>query len=134
MTQEETIELMAILKAAYPNSYNGMTKQEAMGVVTVWHLHFSSVPADIVFMALQKAISSCKFPPSISEVKGKMQSVYWDAWEMLDECENLPLAERAALERICDETEDYKIAKMMEPTVLGMLCNESTESMKLLGS
>ena len=25
MTKEETLELMAILKAAYPNSYNGMT-------------------------------------------------------------------------------------------------------------
>lgn len=122
MTKEETLELMAILKAAYPNSYNGMTKQEAIGVVTVWHLHFAGVPADIVFMALQKAISSSKFPPSINEVKEKLQNVYWEAWEMLDnEYAPLPPAEREAYERICEAARPYKLAKTTEPTVQGML-------------
>lgn len=127
MTKEETLELMAILKAAYPNSYNGMTKQEAIGVVTVWHLHFSSVPADIVFMALQKAISSSKFPPSINEVKGKLQSVYWEAYEAYEALDSYgyvgtpPPGERAALLRICEETKLYKHARMVEPTVQQML-------------
>lgn len=122
MTKEETLELMAILKAAYPNSYNGMTKREAIGVVSVWHLHFSSVPADIVFMALQKAISSSKFPPSINEVKAKLQSVYWEAHEALEDDLFPPsLAERAALQRICDAAKPYKLARMVEPTVQQML-------------
>lgn len=124
MTIEETAELMAILKAAYPNSYNGMTKQEAMGVVTVWNLHFAEVPADIVFMAMQKAISSSKFPPSINEVKAKLQSVYWEANEALDD-DLTPLtpAERAAYQRICDAARPYKLASMVEPTVHQMLCS-----------
>ena len=122
MTREETLELMAILKAAYPNSYNGMTKQEAIGVVTVWALHFAEVPADIVFMAMQKAISSSKFPPSINEVKAKLQSVYWEAHEALDD-DLTPLspAERAAYQRICDAARPYKLASMVEPTVQQML-------------
>lgn len=124
MTKEETLELMAILKAAYPNSYNGMTKQEAIGVVTVWALHFADVPADIVFMALQKAISSSKFPPSIHEVKAKLQSVYWEAHEALDD-DLTPLTpgERAAYQRICDASRPYKMASMVEPTVQQMLCS-----------
>ena len=123
MTKEETLELMAILKAAYPNSYNGMTKQEAIGVVTVWHLHFADVPADIVFMALQKAISSSKFPPSINETKAKLQSVYWEAHDALDDDLNpLSPAERAAYKRICDAARPYKLARMAEPTVRQMLC------------
>lgn len=122
MTKEETLELMAILKAAYPNSYNGMTKQEAIGVVTVWALHFADVPADIVFMALQKAISSSKFPPSINEVKLKLQDVYWDAFEALDnELCPLPPAERAALQRVYEAAKPYKMASMAEPRVQQML-------------
>ena len=124
MTKEETIELMAILKAAYPNSYNGMTKQEAIGVVAVWHLHFAEVPADIVFMALQKAISASKFPPSINEVKTKLESVYWEACEAMENqiCPPTP-AEYQSYKRICEAIKPYKYAKMLEPTVQQMLYN-----------
>ena len=122
MTKEETIELMAILKAAYPNSYNGMTKQEAIGVVAVWHLHFAEVPADIVFMALQKAISSSKFPPTISEVKTKLEVVYWEAQEALSDYINPPaLAEQKAYQRICDAIRPYKFSWSTEPSVEKLL-------------
>lgn len=116
------MELMAILKAAYPNSYNGMTKQEAIGVVSVWHLHFEDAPADVVFMALQKAISSSKFPPSINEVKAKLQNVYWEAHEALDD-DLTPLspAENAALHHILEAARPYKMASVVEPSVQRML-------------
>lgn len=122
MTKEETVELMAILKAAYPNSYNGMTKQEALGVITVWHLHFAEVPADIVFMALQKAISSSKFPPTISEVKTKLEAVYWEAHEALNAyLVPPPPNAREAYRRICNATQAYKMSRATEPTVERML-------------
>lgn len=122
MTKEEAIELMAILKAAYPNSYNNMTKQEAMGVVTVWALQFADMPADIVYMALQKAISTCKFPPSISEVKSKLGSLYWEAWEAMNrDLVQLSAEKRKALQRICAETSDHKHGTMYEVKVGQML-------------
>lgn len=122
MTKKETIELMAILKAAYPNSYNGMTEQEAIGVVTVWHLHFADVPADIVFMALQKAISANKFPPSINEVKTKLEAVYWEASELLGSYNiELPPEVEKEYRRICDSIGAYKFARSMEPSVQQLL-------------
>ena len=33
MTREETVKILAILKAAYPNSYKGMTKEEANATI-----------------------------------------------------------------------------------------------------
>ena len=33
MTQGETLKIMAVLQAAYPNFYRGMTRQDAEGVV-----------------------------------------------------------------------------------------------------
>ena len=42
MTREETIKVLAILKAAYPNAYKGMTREEAQGTVSVWAMQFAS--------------------------------------------------------------------------------------------
>lgn len=85
MTREEAIKTLSILKAAYPNSYKGMTKDEANGTVSVWATQFYSMPFDIVSIAVNKLISTNTFPPSINEVKQKIQSLYWEAWQMLEE-------------------------------------------------
>ena len=57
MTREEAIKVLAILKAAYPNSYRGMTKEEAHGTVAVWAAQFASMPASVVMIAINKKIS-----------------------------------------------------------------------------
>lgn len=85
MTTEETIKLLSILKAAYPNSYKGMTKEEANGMITVWSMQFSDIPANIVYIAVNKIISESTFPPSISEVRKKIRNLYFEAQEMLRE-------------------------------------------------
>lgn len=83
MTKAEAIKILAVLTAAYPHAYKNMSDDEANGVVMVWTIQFADVPADIVFMALNKAISSCKFPPSISEVKSRISAIHWEAYEAL---------------------------------------------------
>lgn len=83
MTPKEATQVLAILKAAYPNSYKGMTKEEAIGTVNVWAMQFSNMPADIVMMAINKLIATSQFPPAISEVKNKLSSLYWEAYEEL---------------------------------------------------
>ena len=35
MTQGETLKIMAVLQATYPNFYRGMTRQDAEGVVAL---------------------------------------------------------------------------------------------------
>lgn len=119
MTKEEALEMLAILKAAYPNSYNGMSKQEALGVVTVWALQFAEFPADIVFMALQKAISASKFPPSVHEVKKELEAVHWEAYEMLRFME-LSEVEQKQYQRIYDVTHSTR-AGMFAPPISRML-------------
>ena len=83
MNTTESAKILAILTAAYPNAYKGMTKEEITGVVMVWTMQFADIPADIVLMALNKAISTCKFPPTISEIKSKLQSLHWEAYDEL---------------------------------------------------
>lgn len=124
MTQNETIKILAILKAAYPNSYKGMTKEEANGTVAVWTMQFADMPADIVLMAVNKLISTNKFPPTISEVKKKISTLHWEAYDMI--CDKTTSAllqdeEVAKYQRIYEITKRMKINTNLEPTLKEMM-------------
>lgn len=90
MTREETIKILAILKAAYPNSYKNMTKEEANGTIGVWSVQFAKYPAQLVMAAVNKIISTSTFPPSIAEVKEKISGMYWEIWEILNTNRSFP--------------------------------------------
>ena len=82
MTRDETIKVLAVMKAAYPNSYKGMSREEANGVVNVWTLQFANTPYEIVQIAVAKLISKNTFPPTISEVKQKIHGLYYEFYEL----------------------------------------------------
>ena len=125
MTNDEAIKILAVLTAAYPHSYKSMTPEEANGVVAVWSLQFADVPADIVFMAVNMAISSCKFPPSISEVKEKLKNLFWESYTLLmQNSEPLDEPMRKECQRIYDHTRDFKMGKP-EPNLKGLLESKS---------
>ena len=67
------------MRVAYPNFYKGLSKQEANAVIDMWAMQFIDIPCDIVCIAINKLISTNKFPPSIAEVKGKLKSMYAEA-------------------------------------------------------
>lgn len=124
MTRDETIKMLAILKAAYPNSYKGMTKDEANGMIAVWTMQFADMPADIVLMALNKLISTSQFPPAISEVKKKISNLHWEAYDMISDKTTAALLqdeEIAKYQRIYEITKRMKINTNLEPTLTEML-------------
>lgn len=124
MTRDETIKMLAILKAAYPNSYKGMTKDEANGMIAVWTMQFVDMPADIVLMALNKLISTSQFPPAISEVKKKISNLHWEAYDMISDKTTAALLqdeEIAKYQRIYEITKRMKINTNLEPTLTEMM-------------
>lgn len=134
MTKKEAATILAILKAAYPNSYRNMTQEEAMGTISVWAVQFADMPADIVLMAVHKAISSSPFPPAISEVKAKLSSMHWEASGLLNSSPHKQLMskeEKEAAERICKATQKYGYSNSLEPSLESMLLSANH---MLLGS
>ena len=120
MTREETIKVLAILKAAYPNSYKNMTKDEANGTVAVWSMQFASIPVEVVMIAINKLISTSTFPPAICEVKDKIRGLYWEVWEQLKENEHTKLLtaeEEAMLRKIHSVVEPLYRSAKAEPTI-----------------
>jgi hypothetical protein len=140
MTQKEATQILAILKAAYPNSYRGMSKDEAIGTVNVWATQFIDMPVNVVMIAVNKLISTNTFPPSINEVKEKIRSLYFEAWGMLKrhkqalegfttregelkriESDILPPERVKALEEIISVTEPMRTQMKLEPSLTDLL-------------
>lgn len=71
MTYEETLAIMGVLKAAYPNFYKDMKRSEAEGIVSLWTEMFKDEPAQLVGLAVKAHIASDAkgFPPHIGAIK-----------------------------------------------------------------
>lgn len=126
MTRTETIKVLAILKAAYPNSYKGMTKDEANGTVNVWATQFINIPASVVMIAVNKLISTNTFPPSIGEVKEKIRGLYYEAMQELpyqhgglyaNNTVEMPPQKVALLKEIIKTVEPMRTMQRIEPTL-----------------
>lgn len=135
MTREETIKILAILKAAYPNSYKNMTKEEASGTVTVWAMQFATIPAEVVMVAVNKLISTSPFPPAICEVKERIRSLYWEAWEVLkmnETCKTLTAEQEALYRQIFEAAEGFRNNPNTEPSLTELI--QGTKHQPWLGS
>ena len=77
MTTEDTIQMFAILKAAYPNFYKGMSRQDAEGILNLWQSMFAEDPAEVVASAVKAHIASDTkgFPPHIGAIKEAIRKV-----------------------------------------------------------
>lgn len=110
MNREETTQILAMLKAAFPNSFKNMTQTEAAGTVTVWQTQFDDIPAEIVYIALQKVISVSEFPPTIAAIRGQFRSIYIDAVDTLRN-NKLTESEKIRLENIKNALSSYYVYK-----------------------
>lgn len=135
MTKKDALKILAILKAAYPDSYRGMSEKEALGTATVWATQFSNLSADVVLIAVNKTISTSKFPPSIAEVKDKISGIYWEAYEAIRQHNQDPYLTEDALKvytKIYEETSSYKYSKMAEPSIRQMLSVDNETGFKMI--
>lgn len=77
MTDVEAIKILAVLKAAYPASYNRMPDDEAEAVVNLWAEMFNDEPYEIVGAAVKSFIAAdiSGYPPSIGQIKGSIRKI-----------------------------------------------------------
>ena len=71
MTRDDTLDLLSVLKAAYPTFYRDMTRKDADHVVDLWFEMFKDEPAELVALAVKAHIATDKkgFPPHIGAIK-----------------------------------------------------------------
>lgn len=71
MNYQETAKILALIKLAYPNSYNKLTDRELDQTVKLWESQFKDYKADIVLAAVNTFISEdlSGFCPNIAQIK-----------------------------------------------------------------
>lgn len=114
MNKEETTKVLAILKAAYPNNYKGMTETDARATVNVWQTEFAEIPVDVVLIAVYKAISVSEFPPTVAAIRKTFRSIYIESDILFNESKPLtPDAEKY-----------HRIKKILQPYFIARNCPE----------
>lgn len=121
MTKAETAQILAILKAAYPNTFKNLSAEDASATVNVWAAQFANMPVNVVMVAVNKLISTNVFPPTINEVKERIRGLYWEAWEMISLHNKglQPLDEKtlATVKAILKAVEPMRTIERVEPTL-----------------
>lgn len=72
MNREEVIEILGILKTAYPRFYANMTKDEAEKTINLWCEMFKNDNIELIAIAVKKLITELQFPPTIADIKNTM--------------------------------------------------------------
>ena len=75
MVKEDVIRMLGLLKTAYPNYYKGITKQEAEDTILLYCDMFRECDSRIVIVAIKELINNLKFPPTIADIKEKMDEI-----------------------------------------------------------
>lgn len=77
MNTDETLAVLAVLKAAYPHSFKGMKEADGWAMVNLWQMQFADVPAQEVTAAVNALIATrtAGYSPTIGEVKVKLHSL-----------------------------------------------------------
>lgn len=77
MTKDETKEMLAILRAAYPHSFKDMKPIDAYALLNLWSRHFADDDPNFVLAAVDSLISTrtAGYSPTIGEVKEQMQKL-----------------------------------------------------------
>lgn len=77
MTYAQTSQMMAILHAAYPRFYAGLSQDDAKAAIALWHEYFADDDASIVSDAVKAFIASDTkgFPPVIGQIRQKIYTI-----------------------------------------------------------
>lgn len=70
MNRDETINILSILKATYPQSFRNMTAQEGRGTISAWLMDFENVDSKYILMAIKryKTDITKSFAPNINDI------------------------------------------------------------------
>lgn len=92
MTRDDTLDILSVLKAAYPNFYRDMTRKDADHVISLWSEMFKDEPAELVGLAVKRHIATDTkgFPPNIGAIKDAIVKIMqpdemteFEAWDLV---------------------------------------------------
>lgn len=133
MTKAEVNQLMAIIKVNWPTAFKGLTNNEKKLAFASWFLALKDLPVEATSIAIVKLVATSKWPPTVAEIREKVQSLYYEASYLGRDLvfgEELDPAILAAADRISLQTCSIRGDRISEPRIADLL--SSGNSMTLL--
>lgn len=74
MTEQETQQILKVLKTNYPNSFRSMSSEESYNYLSLWHEAFKNDDVISVIKAVKEIIytDTREFAPNVAQVKSVM--------------------------------------------------------------
>lgn len=95
MTRQEALGILIMLKTAYPTFYRNYNKDETSEAVDLWATMFRDDPPQIVTESVKALMCTLKYPPTIADVKEKIQELTqpkhlteMEAWNLVKKAMN----------------------------------------------
>ena len=107
MTRDEAAEILAILKAAYPESYKSLKMRDGLAMIGLWQNMFDREPYEMVRAAVLALIATRKvgYSPTVGEVKEKLQSI--QEKDLLSEQAAWAMVSKACMNGLYGYREEY---------------------------
>ena len=81
MTEQDTKELLAVVAAAYPDHFKGISRKRAQAIVALWSGQLASADAEIISVALQRHIRESSWAPKIADLFRIIKTMYFETKE-----------------------------------------------------
>lgn len=81
MNKQEAIQLLALIKVAYPTAYRDMDEASKKATVNMWAMSFPDVPYPIMEQALNHFRMVSKYPPTVAEMVEELMQLHYRATE-----------------------------------------------------
>lgn len=77
MTEKQTIQILALIKVAYPNSYSKQSDEDLKQTIMLWHTQFKDYEFELVALAVNSFIAKdlSGFAPTIAQIKNYAQKI-----------------------------------------------------------
>ena len=142
MTKKEVMQLIFIIKAAYPRFYSAISKEEITYMHEAWSMVLSDYSYEMACAGVQAYISTDKkgFPPSPGEIIDRIQKMTATEDEKMTEGEAWRLVYRAICNGIYGAAEEFaKLPELCQravgsPEVLRQWAQEDIDSMSVIQS
>ena len=68
ITRKDIVAMVGMIKANYTHAYKDVTKPELSAMVEFWYSSLAKYEKEVVNVAFQRAVESCKFPPTLADI------------------------------------------------------------------
>lgn len=68
LTKKDIVNIVGAIKANYTKEYKDTTKEQLLAMIEWWYNSLKVYDKEIVQVAFQKALESCKYPPNLAHI------------------------------------------------------------------